>query len=117
VTVTEKSHVWPGAIDAPLSEIELGLVNVTIPPPHKMALAFGTVSPTGSVSVNPTPVSVTGFAAGLVITKCNAVVPFRTTDAGSNDVTVVGGATTVSEADAAFPVPPSFDVIAPVVFV
>src|SRR5262245_13132467 len=73
VTVTENWH-WPlAAIVAPVSEMPVGAVVVTVPP-QIVAVASATVSPVGSVSVNATPVSGSTFAAGLVMVNVSEVV-------------------------------------------
>src|SRR5439155_23814345 len=90
----------------------------------------------GSVSVKPTPVSVSlgwtdrpRFLApagcpcgpavsapfGLVMVKLSEVVPWSGIVAAPNDVTIDGGAITSRLADAVFPLPPSVEVTAPVV--
>ena len=85
-------------------------------PPHTVAEALATVSPVGSVSVNATPVSATVFAAGLVMVKVNEVVPFNGMPAGLNTLAMEGDATTASTAVLLVaPVPPSVEVITPVV--
>ena len=116
VTVTAKKHWVPGAMLAPDMLIPVGLVNVTVPP-HTVALAFGTVRPTGRVSVKPIPVSVSGLVAGLVMVKLRALVLFSAIGFGLKDVPSVGGALTLRPADAMLPVPPLVDVTFPVVFV
>ena len=72
-------------------------------------------SPVGNVSVNATPVSATAFAAGLVIVKVSDVVAFRAMLAGLNALAIDGGATTLMQAEAVPPVPPSIEVTLPVV--
>ena len=77
--------------------------------------AFATVSPVGSVSVKATPVSATAFAAGFVIVNVSDVVAFKAMLLGLNTLAIDGGATTLMEAEAVPPVPPSVEVTAPVV--
>jgi len=114
VTVTAIVHGVPSATVAPVSAIPVGGVRVSVPP-HADELPFVTVSPVGIVSVNATPVSATVFAAGFVIVKFSAVLPPIGIPAGLNALAITGGATTARFADAAAPVPPSFELIVPVV--
>src|SRR5437899_10532779 len=116
VTVTLNWH-WPlAAIVAPVSEMPVGAVVVTVPP-QIVAEALPTVRPVGSVSVKATPVSETAFAAGLVIVKVSDVVAFRAMVEGVNTLAIDGGATTLMLAVAVPPVPPSVEVTLPVVLV
>ena len=55
--------------------------------------------------MNPTPVSATVFAAGLVRTKLIVLVPPRAIVLGVNDFVRVGGATTIKVAVEAVPSP------------
>jgi hypothetical protein len=116
VTVTLNWH-WPlAAIVAPVREIPVGLVVVRVPP-HTVDVLFATVNPVGSVSVNATPVNAIALAAGLTIVNCKDVVAFNAMDVGLKTLLMDGGAITVRFADAVLPVPPSFEVTAPVVLV
>src|SRR5947208_3419846 len=93
----------------------VGAVVVSVPP-HTVAEALATVSPVGSVSVNATPVSPAVFPAGLVIVNVNDVVAFSEMVFGLNTLAMDGGATTFSMAVLlVVPVPPSVELIAPVV--
>jgi hypothetical protein len=75
---------------AAVIEMLVGETRVTVPP-QTVADAFGTVSPVGKVSVNPTPVkSVAGF--GLKMSNCNPVVPLSAITVGLKLVVRVGGA-------------------------
>ena len=74
-----------------------------------------TTNPVGKVSVNATPVSATVLAAGLVIVKVSVVVPFSGMLLGLKTLAIDGGATTLMEAEAVPPVPPSVEVTLPVV--
>ena len=114
VTVTLNWHWLLAAIVAPVIEIPVGAVNVSVPP-QTVALAFGTVSPVGSVSVNNTPVRATVFAAGFVIVNVNDVVAFKAIVPGVNTLAIEGGATTLTLAEAVPPVPPFVEVTFPVV--
>ena len=86
------------------------------PPPHAgCAPVVGTVSPEGSVSVNPTPVSAT-VLLGFVRVKVREVVPFSAMFGAPKALAIDGGATTVMVAVLlVVPVPPLVEVIAPVV--
>jgi hypothetical protein len=116
VTVTLKVQVPPPAIDAPLSEIvRVAAVVVTVPL-QAAKLPFATLKPTGSTSVNATPVSASeGF--GLVIVNVRVDVPPTAMVVGLNDLLMLGGATTVMLAEAVLPVPPLAELTLPVVFV
>src|SRR5207248_11712388 len=84
--------------------------------PHEPVSPLGvaTTRPAGSVSVNATPVSAT--ESGLVMVKLRVVVP-PTGTLAPNRLAIVGGDTTVRTALAVLPVPPSFEVMGPVVLV
>jgi hypothetical protein len=114
VTVTLNWHWLFAAIVAPESAIPVGAVVVSVPP-QTVAEALATVSPVGSVSVNATPVSATAFAAGFVMVNVSDVVAFSAMFAGLNTLAIEGSATTLIEAEAVPPVPPSVEVTAPVV--
>jgi hypothetical protein len=55
-------------------------------------LGVATTRPVGKLSLNPTPVSDTVFAAGLVIVKASEVVPFTAILGAPNDSAMVGAA-------------------------
>ena len=99
---------------APESAIPVGAVVVRVPP-QTVAVAFATVRPVGSVSVNATPVRDTVLAAGLVIVNVSEVVAFSATLLGLNTLAIDGGATTLMLAEAVPPVPLSVEVTLPVV--
>ena len=92
---------------------------VIVPPPQVPVRPLGveTIRPAGKLSVNAMPVSDTVLAAGLVMVKLNALVPFNGTAAGLNDFVICGGVATLKLAEAVLPVPPLVEVTAPVVFV
>ncbi len=93
----------------------VGAVVVNVPP-QTVADALATVNPVGIVSLKATPVKATVLAAGLVMVNCNEVVAFSGMLLGLNSLEIVGGATTVRTAVLlVVPVPPSVEVIAPVV--
>lgn len=78
-------------------------------------LGVATTIPAGRVSENATPVSATAFAAGLVMVKLRVETPLTAMVVGLKALAMEGGATTSMEADAVPPVPPSVEVISPVV--
>jgi hypothetical protein len=84
-------------------------------PPQTVDVAFATVSPVGSVSVNATPVSETALAAGFVMVNVSDVVAFSAMVFGLKTLAIAGGATTWRVAVAVLPVPPSVEVTALVV--
>jgi hypothetical protein len=86
-------------------------------PPQLLTSPFGvaTVKPAGNVSVNATPAAATGFAAGLVIVKVSVETPFTAIAVGLNAFAMEGGPTTVTVALAVPPIPPSAEVMCPVV--
>jgi hypothetical protein len=114
VTVTLNVQLPPAAIVAPASMMVLLPVIVRVPPHCEDPALLGTVNPAGSVSVNATPFNAT-VEFGFVIVNDRVAVPFRGTLAAPNDFEIVGGATTVIEADAVVPVPPLAEVTLPVV--
>jgi hypothetical protein len=114
VTVTANWHWLFAAMVAPVKAIPVGEVVVSVPP-QTVADAFATVSPAGSVSVKATPVSATAFAAGFVIVNVSEVVAFKAMLLGLKALAIDGGATTLIEAEAVPPVPPSVEVTALVV--
>src|SRR5437868_13979431 len=116
VTVTLNWHWLFTAIVAPVREMPVGAVVVSVPP-QTVAEALATVSPVGSVSVKATPVRGSTFAAGLVIVKVSEVVAFRLIVEGLNTLAIDGGASTFTLAVAVPPVPPSVEVTFPVVLV
>jgi hypothetical protein len=78
-------------------------------------LGVATTIPAGRVSEKATPVSATAFAAGFVMVKVSVETPLTAISVGLNALAIEGGATTSMEADAVPPVPPSVEVIDPVV--
>src|SRR6266849_4989552 len=115
VTVTLNWHWLLVLMPAPDNAIPVGEVVVSVPP-QIVAELLATVSPVGSVSVNPTPVSATGFVAGLVMVNVRDVVPFRATVEEPNAFAIEGGPSTASVAVLLVPpAPVSFELTAPVV--
>jgi hypothetical protein len=109
VTVTLNWHWLFTAIVAPVSEIVPGAVVVSVPP-QTVAEAFATVRPVGNVSVNASPDSGSTLAAGFVMVKVSEVVAFNAMLVGLKTFAMVGGASTLIEAEAVPPVLPSVDV-------
>src|SRR5271169_3083383 len=66
----------------------------------------------GRLSVNPTPVSPSVFAAGLATVRVSVVVPPTAIPGAPKALLMVGGPTTARPAAPVFPAPPSLDVIA-----
>src|SRR5581483_9908985 len=81
-------------------------VAVAVPPQVLLKpLGDATCTPVGSVSVKLTPVSATVLAAGLLRLKVSVAVPPIRMLVGLKALLIVGGATTVSVAEAVLPVP------------
>jgi hypothetical protein len=117
VTFTLIAHA-PLTATVPVARLTVPVPAVAVVvPPHVLLIPLGvaTTSPAGKLSVNATPVSVTVFAAGLVIVKLKLVVPFTGIMAAPNDLLIVGGDATVKVAEAVPPAPPSVELIAVVV--
>jgi len=115
VTVTVIVQVLLGAIDPPLKLIVSGAVVVSVPPQNAVGPEVGTVNPAGRVSVNATPVRVV-VVFGLVTMNVSTLVPPSGIVAASNDLEIDGGPITVNTAVLLVaPVPPSVELIAPVV--
>ena len=107
VTVTLKLQLLLAAMLAPENVMVDGAVSVTVPP-QTPALAFGTVSPVGRISVKPTPVSAT-VLLGLVVEKFRDVVVPRGIEGGVKDFVNTGGPTTVMDALPVLAPPPVND--------
>jgi hypothetical protein len=112
VTFTKMVHEELAAIVPP---VRLALVPPAVAeavPPHELVSPLGvaTTKPVGNVSANATPVSATVFPAGFVIVNASVLAPFSGIDVGENALLIAGGATTVTLAVPALPVPPSFEV-------
>jgi hypothetical protein len=119
VTFTTIVQLVPGVAMLPPDRLMLVELAAAVTVPPQVLLTPGvlaTCSPFVSVSLNAIPFSAVVFAAGLVIVKVTVVVPFREILAAPNALLIVGGATTVIGAVLlATPVPPSVEVMAPVV--
>ncbi len=107
-------HWLFAAMVAPVRVIPVGAVVVSVPP-QRLADALATVNPVGSASVNATPVRASTFAAGFVIVNVREVVACSAIEVGLNSVEIVAGASTLIDAVAVLPVPPSVEVTALVV--
>lgn len=115
VTVTPNEQLPPAAIDPPVRAIVLLPVTVSVPPPQVVIVPFGTVNPTGNVSVKLTPV-IARVELVLVTVNISEVVPPTGTVAAPNALLIVGGLATVSVAVLLVaPVPPLVELTAPVV--
>jgi hypothetical protein len=120
VTFTLTVQVDPGV--AMLPPVRLMLVElaaaVTVPPQELVTPGVdATCRPPVSVSLKAIPVSEVVFAAGLVMVNVTVVVPFSGIEAAPKALLMAGGATIFNVAALlAVPVPPSVEVIAPVVF-
>lgn len=117
VTFTTRVQLVLTAMLPPVREMLVEPATAVAVPPQVFERPFGveTTSPVGNVSVNATPVSATVFAAGLVMVKVSAVVPFNGIVVGLKALAIDGGATTLMLAEAVPPVPPSVEVTLPVV--
>lgn len=117
VTFTTRVQFVLTAMVPPVREMLVEPATAVAVPPQVFERPFGveTTSPVGSVSVNATPVSATVFAAGFVMVKVSVVVPFSGIVVGLKALAIDGGATTLMEAEAVPPVPPSVEVTLPVV--
>jgi len=85
-------------------------VAVIVPPPQLPLSPLGVeiIRPAGKVSLNPIPVSVVDVF-GLLMVKLRLVEPFNGMLPVPNALLMLGGATTVIEALAVLPVPPSVE--------
>ena len=118
VTFTVTVHELFAAIVPPTSDTEPDPAVATGVPPHVLVNPFGvnTTRFAGKLSVNATPFSCTVFPAGLVMVMVSVLTPFSTIVVGLNALAIVGGATTFTRTVLlVVPVPPSVELIAPVV--
>ena len=121
-TLTEITHGLAVVTVAPdtLSKVELDVKPLVVGLPQLAVLRFGvaaTCKPFVSVSVKATPVRVRVLAPGFVIVNVSCVAVFGPTVVGLKALLIVGGAATLSVAVLlVIPVPPSVELIAPVVF-
>jgi len=114
VTVTLNVHGTPGATVAPLNKIVRVAAVVVNVPLHGVVLEVPMLNPTGSWSLNPTPVSVV-VVFELVMVNVKVDVLPSVIAVGLNDLAIAGGPTTVMPAVAVLPVPPLLDDTFPVV--
>jgi hypothetical protein len=119
VTFTEIVQLVPGVAIVPPVKLMLVELAVAVTVPLQVFVTPGveaTWSPFVSVSEKAMPFSAEVFAAGLVIVKVSVVVLLTGTFPAPKAFEIVGGATTVSVAVLlVVPVPPSVEVIGPVV--
>ena len=122
VTLTENVHdpleasVPPDKLTVEGDPGGLLIVAVIVPLPQEpVTVVEANFNPPGNVSVNATPLSDT-LLFGLVSVKLNVLFPPTGMLLGLNDLLMVGGLATVSVADAAAPLPPSVELIGPVLF-
>jgi hypothetical protein len=119
VTFTTIVHVDPGVAMLPPTRLMLVEFAVAVTVPPQVLLTPGvdaTCNPFVNVSLNAIPFSALVLLAGLVIVKVTVVVPFSVIFAAPNALLIVGGATTFKVAVLlVVPVPPSVELIAPVV--
>jgi hypothetical protein len=113
VTVQDEAVAIVPPLKLMLPEPAVAVAVPTQVPPKPFGVA--TTSPVGSVSVNATPASATVLAAGLVSVKVSVETPFTAMAVGLNAFAMEGGATTTMDAEAVPPVPPSVEVMSPVV--
>jgi hypothetical protein len=119
VTLTTIVQLVPGVAMLPPVRLMLVLFAAAVTVPPQVLLTPGvlaTCNPFVSVSLNATPFSALVLAAGLVMVKVTVVVPFREILAAPNALLMVGGAAIFTVAVLlVLPVPPSVELIAPVV--
>jgi hypothetical protein len=119
VTFTTMVQVFPGVAMVPLLRLMLVELATAVTVPPQLLVTPGvlaTCNPFVSVSLNAIPFSAVELAAGLVMVNVTVVVPLSGILAAPNALLIVGGATTVSVAVLlVVPVPPSVELIAPVV--
>jgi len=119
VTFTTIVHVVPGVAILPPVRLMLVLFAAAVTVPPQLLVTPGvlaTCNPLVSVSLKAIPFSALVLAAGLVIVNVTVVVPFSEMLAAPNALLIVGGATTFTVAVLLDrPVPPSVELIAPVV--
>jgi hypothetical protein len=117
VTPTENVQLAPAAKVAPARMTAPDpAVAVMAPPPQLPVNPFGvdTAKPSGSVSVNATPIRLVA-TFGLWTVKLKLVLPPTMSEPVPNALVMVGGATTTMLAEPLFPVPPLVDVTSLVV--
>src|SRR5262249_7285879 len=87
-------------------------VAVIVPPPHEpdRPLGVGMIRPAGNVSLKATPLNATVVLVFWML-NCKLVDPLSGIEAAPNALMLTGGATTVIDPSAVFPVPPSVEVI------
>ena len=88
-------------------------------PPHVLERpgVLATCTPLGKLSLTATPVRLAMLAAGLVMVRVRAEVPFSAMLLGEKLFVIVGGTSTANVAEAVEPVPPLVELTLPVVLV
>jgi len=86
-------------------------------PPQVLAELLAKVSPSGNVSVNPTPVKANKLATGLVNVKDKVEVVLNGMVVGLKALAIDGGVPTMRLAEAVLPTPPLVELTVPVVLV
>src|SRR5262249_7657279 len=119
VTFTTIVQVAPGVAMLPPVRLMLVLFAAAVTvPPHVLLTpgVLATCRPLVNVSLNAIAFSALVLLPGFVMVNVTVVVPFREILAAPNALLMVGGATTfISAVLLVVPVPPSVEVIAPVV--
>jgi hypothetical protein len=115
VTFTEIVHEPLAATVPPDKLIEPEPATAVVVPPQVLLAPFGveTTSPAGKVSLNAKPLRLVEF--GFVMVNVRLVLAFSGIELAPKALLMVGGVATVTLADAVFPVPPLFELTAPVV--
>ena len=113
VTFIVMMHEPLARIEPPARVIEFAVL-LTVPPHCGVAGIAARVIPVGKLSVKPTPVK-PALVFGLVSVNVSVEVPPGAIGFGEKDLMIVGGATTVTLAEAVFPVPPFAEATLPVV--
>ena len=114
VTLTTTVHEVFVASVPPVRLRDVEPATAVAVPPQVFESPFGVAitRPVGSVSENATPASATVLPAGSVTVKVTVEVPLRAMVTGAKAWPIVGGATTLTLAEAVLPEPPSVEVMA-----
>lgn len=120
VTLTENVHdplearVPPDKLTVEGDPGGLLIVAVMVPLPQEpVTVVEANFTPPGKLSVTLMPLRDT-LLFGFVMVKLNVLLPFSGMLLGLKDLLIVGGLATVSVADAAVPLPPSVELMGPV---
>jgi hypothetical protein len=117
LTRTENEHIQLTGRLAPERLIVFPPLVVSVPPLQTLVELSATLSPAGNVSVKPSPSRSLLFVSGLLSVKVSVDVPLAGMLAGLKAIEMVGAQPTVMLAVADPSVPPSFELMAPVVLV